>query len=240
MIAVRKALANIPVYMICDDHEITYDWYITLNWCNRVLSKLLGKRVILNGLLAFAVFQAWGNTHDSFKNSNAGEELLKAASNWRGNMDGYESTISKCLGMLELSDINDKKKLSHPTGSLNWHYVVDGPKYQSQSADGNSITRLLYRVIVLDTRTWRSYPRNDKDGLDPPALLSEEAFDKQIPKLDITIDGVDIMLVLVATPVEGVPLVEDIQGFLATFFRSKKKKSKAMEKYDYEAWGNQH
>src|SRR5262249_34694990 len=37
--AVRRALANIATYMICDDHEVTDDWYLNRLWCNRVLGQ---------------------------------------------------------------------------------------------------------------------------------------------------------------------------------------------------------
>ncbi|MGL5078813.1 MAG: PhoD-like phosphatase, partial [Waterburya sp.] len=50
--AVRRALANVPVYTICDDHDISDDWYLNREWCDRVLSKPLGKRIVQNGLLA--------------------------------------------------------------------------------------------------------------------------------------------------------------------------------------------
>ena len=33
---VRKALANIPTYMICDDHEVTNDWNMTREFCEDV------------------------------------------------------------------------------------------------------------------------------------------------------------------------------------------------------------
>ena len=64
--AVRRALANTATYMICDDHEITDDWYFNLAWCERVLQKPLGRAIIRNGLSAYAVFQAWGNTPEQF------------------------------------------------------------------------------------------------------------------------------------------------------------------------------
>ncbi len=34
---VRRALANVSTYMICDDHDISDDWYLNLEWCMRVL-----------------------------------------------------------------------------------------------------------------------------------------------------------------------------------------------------------
>lgn len=59
--AVRRLLANIPTYMIFDDHEITDDWNITKEWYENVRSSKCGRQVVANGLAAYWVFQGWGN-----------------------------------------------------------------------------------------------------------------------------------------------------------------------------------
>jgi hypothetical protein len=58
--SVRRALANIPLYTIFDDHEVSDDWNLNQAWCLRVLGQPLGRHVIQNALLAYAVFQGWG------------------------------------------------------------------------------------------------------------------------------------------------------------------------------------
>lgn len=58
---VRRVLANVPVYMIMDDHEVTDDWYITKNWRDTVLSAPLGVNILRNALMAYTLFQDWGN-----------------------------------------------------------------------------------------------------------------------------------------------------------------------------------
>src|SRR4029450_14059731 len=58
---VRRALANTPTYMIFDYHEITDDWYLNPIWRDRVLTNPLGRTIIRNGMLAYALFQGWGN-----------------------------------------------------------------------------------------------------------------------------------------------------------------------------------
>ena len=71
---VRRLLANIPTLMIFDDHEITDDWNLNLAWEKRVYDPApppsqptaLGRAIIRNGLVAYAVFQAWGNTPEQF------------------------------------------------------------------------------------------------------------------------------------------------------------------------------
>jgi len=63
---VRRVLANIPTYMIFDDHDITDDWNISSEWNKDVYGTSLGKHIICNGLTAFWAFQGWGNQPDTF------------------------------------------------------------------------------------------------------------------------------------------------------------------------------
>ncbi|MFS0863096.1 hypothetical protein [Fredinandcohnia sp. 179-A 10B2 NHS] len=63
---VRRLLANIPTYMIFDDHDITDDWNLSYDWKKSVHSSNLGRHIITNGLSAYWLFQGWGNDPDSF------------------------------------------------------------------------------------------------------------------------------------------------------------------------------
>ncbi len=57
---VRQVLACIPTYMIFDDHEITNNWNISPQWCSTMLQT--GKeQVLVDGLIAYWVYQGWGN-----------------------------------------------------------------------------------------------------------------------------------------------------------------------------------
>lgn len=64
--AVRRLLANVPTYMIFDDHDVTDDWNLTRSWVNRVSSSETGRRVIANALAGFWAFQGWGNAPETF------------------------------------------------------------------------------------------------------------------------------------------------------------------------------
>jgi len=66
MPAIRRVLANVPTYMICDDHEITDDWNITREWLEQVRSSACGTQIVANGLAAYWAFQAWGNNPTLF------------------------------------------------------------------------------------------------------------------------------------------------------------------------------
>lgn len=63
---VQRLLANIPTYMIFDDHDITDDWNITKKWKENVETSPLGKHVIANALTAYFAFQGWGNDPSRF------------------------------------------------------------------------------------------------------------------------------------------------------------------------------
>lgn len=64
--AVRRALANIPTYMLFDDHEITDDWNLSGKWRDDVFESPAGRRIIANGLAAYWAFQGWGNDPERY------------------------------------------------------------------------------------------------------------------------------------------------------------------------------
>jgi hypothetical protein len=172
---VRRALANIATYMIFDDHDVTDDWYLNREWCLRVLSKSLGRRSVQNGMLAYALFQGWGNRPEDFEAGARGESLLLAAQRGaaaEGTDQAAETDIARYLGIpdrdatgIPLFRLDGQVLiLDRSKEALEWNYVVRGPRYE---------------VIVLDTRTWRGYPADQPTNA-PPMLLSPTAFDRQL------------------------------------------------------------
>jgi len=171
---VRRVFANLPTYMIFDDHDVSDDWYLNREWCLRVLSKSLGKRSVQNGMLSYALFQGWGNTPQQFE-SGAGRTLLQATKTWsasQGTDTTAESTIAQCLGLPDCDaeglprfrQDGNVLVLDHGESAIEWHY---------------SVRTRCYEVIVLDTRTWRGYPADQPTNA-PPMLLSPTAFDRQL------------------------------------------------------------
>ncbi|WP_262175648.1 hypothetical protein [Saccharococcus sp. Marseille-Q5394] len=63
---IRRLFANVPTYMIFDDHDVTDDWNLSADWRSAVLASPLGKHVIANGLCAYWAFQGWGNEPQRF------------------------------------------------------------------------------------------------------------------------------------------------------------------------------
>lgn len=67
---VARLFANVPTYMIFDDHEVTDEWNYDEVWRNAVEKRSpTGRRLLANGLAAFWAFQAWGNAPSVFSPS---------------------------------------------------------------------------------------------------------------------------------------------------------------------------
>jgi hypothetical protein len=182
--SVRRALANIPLYTIFDDHEVSDDWNLNQAWCLRVLGRPLGRQVVQNALLAYAIFQAWGNTPDRFKPGTSGGKLLAAAQK-RSASEGLDPAtnleISRLLGMPQSEPLTGLPKfvrdgevstLDRDPEAVSWHYTIESNCHQ---------------IIVLDTRTWRGYhlvgvasPLENRSVIEPAMLLSPTAFDRQL------------------------------------------------------------
>ena len=197
---VRRALANIPTYMIFDDHEVTDDWYLNLNWCQRVLKQPLGRHVIQNGLSAYGIFQAWGNTPHQFVSGQPGRALLDAAVAWsksQGTDTDARQQMNRRVGVPNnlLSQVNARRGLSHNADALKWHYSL--------------VRGSAYEVIVLDTRTWREFP--GRANFDFSAILSDEGFQTQI--LSLGTSQTEVTLVVSAGVVFGLPpFYEEYKG----------------------------
>jgi hypothetical protein len=204
---VRKALANVPVYMIFDDHEITDDWFLNRSWVNKVYASGLGKRVIANGLAAYAAFQDWGNLYLRYYSAiYPGYNLLNLLKVSTINFGSVESLV--------LPTYNATTKcLEHSGTQPDWNYTVEM---------GN------YEVIVLDSRTFREFPTLYHNA----ALISDASMANQIPALSAGAQAtVKLTIVIAPSPVFGVPRIDLTQSVL-----SGNSESGTIE-YDVEGWG---
>lgn len=173
---VSRALANIPTYMIFDDHEITDDWYITKRWRNQALSKPLGRDVIRNGLMAYAIFQDWGNVPNEYKDPGSGAPVTPRQ-RLKELINEYGYRAAQALPAPLGSDLDDPAALrseviepietllgmGNTASDVKWHYDV--PCGQA-------------KTYVLDTRTRREYATlNAAPGLLPDAAIREQLPD---------------------------------------------------------------
>ncbi|SHN13882.1 hypothetical protein [Rhizobacter sp. OV335] len=195
---VRCALANVPTYMIFDDHEITDDWNMDMVFCNGVYGNPLGRRMVQNGLLAYALCQHWGNKPEDFEGTAAGAKLLALVDtpnpaqpqsyvDKASKYDDASATLSSLLGVPQ-GRLDATRALSHGSNALTYDYFVEGP---------------AHLVIFADTRTWRAFPRaSDGTHLLPPAELLRQIGNAPSP-------GERLMMVVLTT---NAPPVQPIRA----------------------------
>ncbi|SLM47431.1 conserved protein of unknown function [Nitrospira japonica] len=205
---VRRALANIPTYMMFDDHEITDDWNMTRQFCSDVYSSDLGLRIVQNALVAYALCQHWGNAPEQFEAANSalpGTALLQLLD--KGTAEQYGAHSPDILTLIGVHRINDALGLSsdydlyHDEGqSLVYNFTVEGPKHH---------------VIFTDTRTWRSFKKDEEGShMLSASQLKVQIYDKR-PK-----HGNKALLVVLSTnapPIQPIRVASAHSGASNTF-----------------------
>lgn len=218
----RRALANVATYMIFDDHEVTDDWNLNLAVSEKLRGKEMGRRLTRNALCAYAVFQDWGNQPEDYLAGTNGKAILDALTVASTTAPVPLPAIGATPDILDdVLDIGVQQSSSdEQTQRKLWHYQVVGPGHAA---------------IVLDTRTWRSYPNPAhppswafqpqylKDAwstgdvgkqlnaalIDPGALALQL---DSIPSLSINEDGDQRQVIIVsAAPVIGQLFTENMQ-----------------------------
>jgi hypothetical protein len=158
---VQRTLANIPTYMIADDHEVTDDWYLNRDWTHRVISNPIGRHLLTNGICAYMVCQHWGNQPRYFE-IGPGKQVLQLT---QSRLSGADDA-SEVARLETLCGIPEKGKLPlsldrDPQETVLLHYRVQAASHE---------------VWVLDTRTWRGF--HERHEKDIPDLLSCRGWDQ--------------------------------------------------------------
>jgi hypothetical protein len=190
---VRRLLANVPTYMICDDHDVTDDWFMNAAIRAATTGNLFGRALVRNALAAHVICQAWGNVPLFWADDLDHETLLAGIAKlfpegWNGGRAQNDSDVVDTLGL---------KPDAEP--KFDFSFSVEGPKHT---------------VRVLDTRTRRKYDTPKS----PPGLLTSAALDHQLPLQELEQMSEDDALIVVSpAPVFGPPVLSDIGGpFLIT------------------------
>jgi hypothetical protein len=222
--AVRRVLANVPTYMIFDDHEITDDWYLSGEWRQRVFSKPMGVDIVRNGLMAYTLFQAWGNdplaftptgtTQAEINQRKAKSDLLgKITELFPDDASGPSAPQTEAIGkLLGLDGAAPPVDPNAPDQPVTWHYQVPAG---------------VTTVYVLDTRTRRTYDNGLRAA---PALLSDAALEQQISRTLPASATEKCIIIVSPAPVLGLSLFEELiqpTGAAAGLNYS----------FDFEAWG---
>ena len=163
---VRRMLANIPSYMICDDHEVTDDWNMTRDTCKSLYGHPLGLRVAQNALVAYSLCQHWGNVPEVFEGTGPGKALLDLldgthdAARYEANSPALRTLVAVHEESVLATRPNNA--VFHDPDSLIFNFTVEGPGHQ---------------VIFTDSRSWRSFPTGRVGG---GVLLPSDQLAKQI------------------------------------------------------------
>ena len=192
---VQRALANVPTYMILDDHDVTDDYFLNPIWCNRVLTRKLGVEILRNAMTGYALFQDWGNDPLAYL-SGPKQQLLalipslfpagtpvvpdRQAANFIAELLGYDKPLAA----------TPDGRYDHVKPPLTWHFLIDGPQY---------------RVVALDNRTRRSYA----SAVGPPGNVSVDALVDQIPVSPMPVDK-EVLVVIAPLQVIGAPALDEI------------------------------
>ena len=192
---VQRVLANVPTYMILDDHDITDDFFLNPVWRRRVLGTRLGQAILGNGMIAYALFQDWGNDPLAYR-TGAKAQLLDLVARLfpPGTTKGPDQPpfleIARLLGhdQIWLTQTPDSAFLPAQP-SLKWHFTIDGPKH---------------RAVVFDNRTRRSYVTQ----AGPPGNVATSALVDQLPLPPLP-EGREVLVVVAPLQVIGPPVLDE-------------------------------
>jgi hypothetical protein len=223
---VARALANTTTYMICDDHEVTDDWNLNQRWRNRVYSKPMGRALVRNGVMAYGIFQGWGNNPSAFESGNNKDFLDRTAEMAMARGAAPQNVVNRLDELVGASGADATKQAT-------WHYTVPGPRHL---------------VAVMDSRTRRKFRGQ---GAFPASLLGD-SLNQQIPAPPLS-DGRELLVVISPAPVLGPDLIVRIAAPILQVVKdiqngNKKRESREPctpglienggEKYDAEGWAD--
>ena len=192
---VRRVLATVPSLMVLDDHEVTDDWNLDHPWAAAVYANPAGRRVVTNGVLAYALCQHWGNAPEKFATAGAPEAQLLGAATHTGASPDSAATRA-LLGVPDGAPPAPPSVLRDPLDAGALRYDVQlGP------ADGWPV-----RVVGLDERTVREFARVDR----PAARIALAALAQVLPGPADGEPPAAATLVIAPSPVLGTHVIEHV------------------------------
>jgi hypothetical protein len=119
----RKVLAHLPSFMIFDDHEITDDWNFNGKWVDIVHSNeddpyQMWPKTITDGLVAYWMYQGWGNLAPSVWRSDPRVQILD-----RARAAGKDALPDLRRLIFERA-IKPARPGVDPTKRLTWYYSL--------------------------------------------------------------------------------------------------------------------
>lgn len=164
---VRRVLATVPSLMILDDHEVTDDWNLDYAWAQAVYGNPQASRIIANGVLAYVLFQHWGNTPDQFAVGGSTEASILTAAIFNAGASPDTPGLRGLLGVPMAAPPAPPTALRNlaAAGAMRYDFALG-------AAEGYPI-----RIVLLDERTVREFTRVDR----PAARISQAAIAQMLP-----------------------------------------------------------
>ncbi len=138
---VQRALAHVPVYMIFDDHDVTDDWNLTRGWEESAYGHPFSRRIIGNALIAYSLFQAWGNAPDVLPDSlleslkqvcnpsHYTDDIHNAVITELLKFEGWHYTVETQPKLVVLDTRTrrwrSEKDAGHPSGLMDWEALSE-------------------------------------------------------------------------------------------------------------------
>ncbi len=178
---VRRALANVPTYMIGDDHEITDDWYTSRQWRERVFSRTLGVDIIRNGVSAYAVMQAWGNDPRRWAQGPEARLLQEISAFMALTPEARRTSadaLHELLGLPRPEPAPGDPPRPTPTFRplVEFSYQVEGPCHRVLVVDGRTKRRFPHRTSAAGGIDYEGGNALLPDDVQPTGLPGEQSF----------------------------------------------------------------
>jgi hypothetical protein len=166
--AAQRVLANVPTYMICDDHDVTDDWNIDeLSRDAAQKNNPAGRRIIANAIAAYWAFQGWGNNPDD-----------------RAHAPHKDKVEDQVDGMISTGGESNTEEAIAASEAFAEHFLAQ--------RDFGFVAPTEPRALFVDTRTQREFHK----GQLAPALLSPEALTRIGKRMDKLPIARDVIVVL--------------------------------------------
>ena len=203
---VRRVLANIPTYMMFDDHDFTDDWNLNPMWYDRVYTTSLGvtigsqrARVATRCSRTGATIRIKYEKRDDYKKLLATIAQLFPTGRARARCRTPANDLDHAVRLRRAGRHGSGRPAAFPARNpiIKWHYSVPGPKHLA---------------VAIDNRTRRSFvsrlgpPGNVEGSLDPDENTAQT---EQIPAGPFT-DGKEVLLVIAPLQVIGPPLLDEL------------------------------
>ena len=149
---IRQVLAAIPTFMIFDDHEITNGWNTSPDWRAHALKHGL-EQMLVDGLVAYWVYQGWGNPGAQSETGNVLAALM-------------QETAQRGEDVLEYLRAYMRKAVYEEIAP-HWHYDIptmppifvmdvraDRPALLRDTGDINAPARIMSRQQMSELQVW--------------------------------------------------------------------------------------